>query len=277
MADVLVVARPNVDRVWRLSAPLAPGGRNSCERVDDRYGGGGFYTGAALIALKHRVRLVATLAGDAKGQAFRDDLIRMGFDVDYVTMISGRTIPVEVLVDPTGERTIVVSASAEHTIVMNLPLEKADVVYVNARRVEATQMENAMKRSLIVAQAPLEPEERRPCHVLVASGSDLTAAQLDDPFAFARAVAGEAVGAFILTDGARPVRIFSVDGEARVPACPVPAIEDSSGAGDVFCAGLIDALIRGEPITDSVRFGGAYAARFLSDRAKLFDVSAGAR
>ncbi|SFK81692.1 PfkB family carbohydrate kinase [Methylocapsa palsarum] len=273
MADVLVVARPNLDRVWRLASPLAPGGRSSYERVEDRYGGGGFFTGAALIALGHRVRLVATLADDAQGRAFRDDLIKMGFDLENVKMVAGRTIPVEVLIDPSGERTIIVSALAEHAPVAALPPAAADVVYVNARRLEPRVMEAAMKRSLVVAQAPLEPDQRRPCHVLVASRSDLTAAQLADPSAFSRAVAGEAMEAFVLTDGALPVRIFSAAGEVGIPVAPVAPIEDSSGAGDVFCAGLIDALIRRQSIADSVRFGGDRAARFLIDRTNLFEAS----
>ena len=72
MAAVLVVARPNIDRVWRLSAPLKPGARVSYERIDMRYGGAG------LIAPKHEVRLAATLADDAKGRAFHADPSRRG-------------------------------------------------------------------------------------------------------------------------------------------------------------------------------------------------------
>ncbi|SFK59602.1 hypothetical protein [Methylocapsa palsarum] len=177
MATVLVVTRPNLDRVWRLSTPLKTGARSSYERVNFRYGGGGFYAGSALIALRHHVRLAATLADDAQGRAFRSDLIKAGFDVENVRMVAGRTIPVEVLIDPSGERTIIGSASAEHAIVAHIPLDGVDALYVNVRHIEPGLMKAAADRCLVVAQAPLEADELRPCHVLVASRSDLTPAQ----------------------------------------------------------------------------------------------------
>ncbi len=273
MATILTIARANIDRVWHLTAPLVAGGRNSYKSIDERYGGGGFYTGIALVTLKHRVRLAATIADDPKGRRFRSDLIKFGFDVEYVKMVAGQMKPVEVLVDPWGERTIIAPATVEHGIVADLPLDDIDVVYVNARRVEPRLMEAATERSLVVAQAPLEPGERRPCHFLIASHSDLSPAQKADPLSFAQTAAGDALRAYIVTDGARPVRIYSADGDGTIPVCPLSQIDDSSGAGDVFCAGLIDALTRGLSICDSTLFASFLATRFLADRARLFDAS----
>jgi sugar/nucleoside kinase (ribokinase family) len=56
-----------------------------------------------------------------------------------------------------------------------------------------------------------------------------------------------------------------------MPACPLALIEDSSGAGDVFCAGLIDALVRGLSVSGAVEFGASHAARFLADRTRFFE------
>jgi sugar/nucleoside kinase (ribokinase family) len=256
--------------VWRLSSPLTAGGRNSYERVEERYGGGGFYTGTALIALKHHVRLMATLADDAKGRLFRGDLARAGFDVTKIRMVPGETIPVEVMVDPLGERTIISSASVEHAVIHDFALDGVDVVYVNARRVDPRPMQAAMERCLVVAQAPLESEQRRPCHFLVASHSDEKASQIADPLAYAQSVAGDGLMAYIVTNGALPTRIYSAAGEAILPACAITGIEDSSGAGDVFCAGLIDALVGERSVTEAVQAASAHAARFLKDRGRLF-------
>lgn len=273
MATVLVIARPNLDRVWRLSAPLVVGGRNAYEHIEERYGGGGFYTGSALIALGHHVRLMATLADDAKGRAFRGDLHRAGFDVANVRMVPGQTIPVDVMIDPLGERTIFACASVEHASVADFPLDNVEAVYVNARRVEPRLMQSAMARGLVVAQAPLELEQLRPCHYLVASRSDLAPARTLAPLDQARAVAGDGLLAYIVTDGARPTHIYSAAGETIIPAQTLSRSADSVGAGDVFCAGLIDALIRGLSIDNAVAFGGAHAAGFLSNRENPFDVT----
>lgn len=273
MASILLIARANLDRTWRLDAPLAPGARISYHCVDEGYGGGGFFTGSALIALEHRVRLAATLADDERGRAYRSDLIKAGFEVKNVTMAPGRTVPVEVLVDPSGERTILTAAAVEHAVVADVPLEDADLVYVNARRVDPRLMEAAAQRGLVVAQAPLEAGERRACHILIRSRSDPSAAQEADSFSFARSVAGDRLRAYIVTDGARPVRIYGADGKTTVPVPPVAAIADSSGAGDVFAAGIVDATIRGLSSVDAVRFGSALAARFLAARTALFDTS----
>ncbi len=93
MATVLIIARLNIDRVWRLTAPLVAGGRNSYKSIDERYGGGGFYTGIALVTLKHRVRLAATIADDPKGRRFRSDPIKFGFDVECVKMVADLEAP----------------------------------------------------------------------------------------------------------------------------------------------------------------------------------------
>ena len=273
MASILVIARPNLDRAWRLEAPLVPGARIAFGRVDERYGGSGFFTGSALIALGHRVLLAGTLADDERGRAYRCDLIRAGFDVANVTMARGPTVPVEVLIEPSGERTILSAASVEHAVVADVPLEGVDLVYVNARRVDPRLMEAATRHSLVVAQAPLQAGERRACHVLIGSRGDLPTAQAANSFSFAQIVAGDQLRAYIVTDGARPVRIYGADSEATVPVPPVSTIADSSGAGDVFAAGIVDATIRGLPIVDAVRFGSALAARFLTDRNALFDAS----
>ena len=38
MARIMVVCNANVDRIWRLDRPLVPGGRLSCQSIEERYG-----------------------------------------------------------------------------------------------------------------------------------------------------------------------------------------------------------------------------------------------
>lgn len=267
MATVLVVGSVNVDRVWRLAAPLRSGARLTFTDVSTRLGGGGFTTGAALLALGHAVRLVATLADDGGGRVCHAALVRRGFDTRHVRFAEGRTAPLEILVEPSGERTIIAAAVAERRRLEVLPTDAVDLVYVNARRVAAEATAALLPRVPVVAQCPLEPGERRPAHVLLAATSDLVLPA--DAFAYARGIAGPALEAFVLTDGEQPVRLFDAFGETVVPVPPQPPPADTTGAGDVFAAGYVDGLLDGAAPPEAVRRGNAVAARFLADRAAI--------
>lgn len=155
MATVLVVGSVNVDRIWHLATPVRAGGRLTCTGRETRLGGGGFNTGAALLALGHSVRLVATLADDADGRACHAALERRGFDMRHVGLVAGRTEPLDILVEPSGERTIIAPVAAERRPLDVLPAAGVDLVYVNRRRVDPAAMADLLLRLSIVAQLPL--------------------------------------------------------------------------------------------------------------------------
>ena len=48
----------------------------------------------------------------------------------------------------------------------------------------------------------------------------------------------------IVKDGPRPVRVRGSDGASEVDVPPLPAVADSTGAGDAFAAGYLAATIR---------------------------------
>ena len=269
MATVLVAARCNLDRVWHLASPLRPGGRVSFTGETERYGGGGTYTGSALAALGHDVRLVGPLADDDRGRRYRADLIAHGFDPSALTPVHGPTIPTEVLLDPAGERTILAAAGVEHAPVETLDLAGVDLLYVNARRVVPGLLAAAMARCPVIAQVPLQPGELRPCHWLVGSMSDLEPMLSGDPFAFGRRFAGDSLEALIVTAGPGPVRIWTADGHWSEAPPILDHIPDSSGAGDVFAGALADTRLRGLPVRQAVAAASAHAVRFLANRTTL--------
>jgi ribokinase len=78
VARILILGSVNLDRVWRLEAPLRAGGRTGYREVDARVGGGGFNTGCALIALGHDVAIAASLAGDGGGRLRLEALVEQG-------------------------------------------------------------------------------------------------------------------------------------------------------------------------------------------------------
>ncbi|MCK0207071.1 PfkB family carbohydrate kinase [Starkeya koreensis] len=274
MGHVLVVGSVNVDRIVRIARPLGAGGRVSVLGAHWRCGGGGFATGAALLALGHRVSLVATLSADAAGEACRAVLAQLGFDLRYLAASEAPTVPLEIFVDPAGERTIVAPAASEARRLTTLPALAADLAYINVRRAEAGVLDALAGRCRVVAQVPLEAGERRPAEALIASASDHAFALGEGAFDHARRIGGDGLKVLVATDGARPVHLSEAHGRMQVPLAPVELPEggprDSTGAGDVFAAGFIDGCLRGEPYAACAQRGSEIAARFLADRKALW-------
>lgn len=64
----------------------------------------------------------------------------------------------------------------------------------------------------------------------------------------------------ILTDGSRPIHAIDRAGASFSLAPPHVQPVDTTGAGDVFRAGLIYGLLHGRPLPESVAFGAAAGA-----------------
>jgi sugar/nucleoside kinase (ribokinase family) len=266
MARILVVGSVNIDRIWRLNAPVREGARISYQRIETRYGGGGYYTGRTLLALGHDVRLLTRLANDESGRQCRMMLEQAGFDTELVTMIDDETRPFDILVDPSGERTILFSGRGRRAPIAEIPTADADIVYLNVQRIDAAAGETLAARHDVIAQFPLAVDERRPAHILLASRSDILLEDRDALFAAAQSRAGKAVRALVLTNGVAPVRIIGAGVETRAPVPICAPVVDTIGAGDVFAGGFIDAYVRGRTIAEAARNGSDVAVRFLSNR-----------
>jgi sugar/nucleoside kinase (ribokinase family) len=253
---------------------LREGARISYDRIETRYGGGGYYTGRTLLSLGHDVRLLTRLANDEPGWQCREMLEQSGFDTSLVTMIDDETRSFDILVDPSGERTILFAGQARRPPIVEIVAAGVDVVYLNVHRMDPAASEALLPRHRVVSQYPLAAGERRPAHVLLASRSDVRLEGHAALFAAAQLRAGQSLRSLVLTDGAAPVRILDAAGETQscVPAGP-PAAE-TIGAGDVFAGGFIDAYVRGDTVAESAKCGGDIAVRFLASRASLFEARA---
>ncbi|WP_428032390.1 PfkB family carbohydrate kinase [Ancylobacter sp.] len=264
MAHILVVGSVNVDRIWPLDAPLRAGGRLTRRDARLHMGGGGFNTGAALLALGHRVTLVATLSSDAAGRAGRARLKAMGFDLGHLSANEAPTEPLDILVDPTGERTIIAPATTEARRLTALPPLHVDLAYVNVRRAAPGVLEALAARTRVVAQLPLEAMQRRPAQVLIASASDHALFAGADAFHSAQEIGGPGLAALVLTNGPGPVQISEAAGRTQVAVPPLGTPANTTGAGDAFAAGFIDFWLAGETAQAAARRGSEIAARLLA-------------
>src|SRR5699024_3224446 len=93
---------------------------------------------------------------------------------------------------------------------------------------------------------PVEPWRRCPG----AAGADRTALR------------DAGIASVVLTLGAQGSLVADADGQHRIPAAPVTAV-DTTGAGDAFIGALAVGLARGESLPLAARFAsrvGAFAA-----------------
>ena len=70
----------------------------------------------------------------------------------------------------------------------------------------------------------------------------------------------ERAGAVIVTMGEMGSRVYTPDGEIKIPAAKAKQVVDPTGAGDAYRGGLISGLLRGKNIEESARMGSACAS-----------------
>jgi len=96
-----------------------------------------------------------------------------------------------------------------------------------------------------VAHVPPCEAGSRPARILVGSASDLPPDWLREPWPAGRAVAGPALEWVIITRGAQGASAHGRDADRLEIPAPAVEVVDSTGAGDVFAAGLVHALLEG--------------------------------
>jgi sugar/nucleoside kinase (ribokinase family) len=119
------------------------------------------------------------------------------------------------------------------------------VIYVRSRELDlAPILAERLDSALVVAHVPPSGAGVRPARVLVASAMDLSDDERLAPWETGRRAAGEALGWIVVTRGPGGAEAHSAERRLLVPARDVAAV-DSTGAGDVFAAGLVHALAAG--------------------------------
>lgn len=265
MADFLVIGALALDRPVRLSGPLVPGARLAGASLDaalaGRLGGGGANAGVALARAGHRVSLISVVADDADGAAALAMAAAAGLDTGRVRRRPGRSRTTLILIDPAGER-IVLGLDLERPTLPDLPRpgadDRFDGLYVRAPYPGAHAWAEAC-RGPVVAHWPAG-DFVGPCDVLVASADDCDAATRADPFAAGRTQVGERLRWMVVTHGAGEVTAH--DGLRTLEVAPPPAgVVDATGAGDVFAAGLLEALTAGAQMQDALRHACSWGAK----------------
>jgi len=284
MADIVVLGSLNMDLSVNVRRMPLPGETISGGNLITNAGGKGANQAAACAKLGSRVTLVGAVGQDDFGRSMVDGLKQQGVDTAFIKMNSAApTGTAMILVDDAGENSIVLSAGANATVILDaqtsrlisdaklliLQLEiNPGVVYA---AIELAH-QNGVKVLLNPAPAIELPAEIYPfIDYLVPNESEaslLAGVEVID--AASAGLAADillAKGAkhVIITMGAKGSVWASAGHNKAVPALPIEPV-DTTGAGDAFIGGFSTAIIEDKPIEDALCLASACGALAATKR-----------
>lgn len=282
MPEIAVVGSLNLDTTVRVPRLPGPGETVMGDGHFDDTGGKGANQAVAAARLGRDVAMVGMVGSDEAGDRILEALRRDGVDVGAVVASEVDSTGMAVItVDGSGENTIVVDPAANGAFGVDRfgsvaeAVARAAVVMIQLEiPLDTVAAAVAAATGTVVlnpapaARLPASVLER--VDVLVPNATELallTDGQMsttpDEAIAAARAVDGPS--AVVVTLGALGAVVVTGTDATHVAAPVVDAV-DPTAAGDSFCGGLADALVRGESLVDAVgwavRCGAITATRW---------------
>ncbi|MCS6854789.1 MAG: carbohydrate kinase family protein [Elioraea sp.] len=270
---ILCVGGINLDEAIRLESPLQAGEGVVGASLGLRPGGGAAIAAAALAQAGCRVTVAGVVGDDAHGAMLREVLAARGIDVSAIETKPGPTTRVLVLIDPSGERTIIAVGGYRATELEGAGLLGGDydavLTKLHAPIVPKIVAAHWAKGALTVAVLARHGRAPLAARVLIASEHDLEGRERDDPLTLGRTLCGAALEWVVVTRGANGAEAFGIDGSRhRVPAVAAQVV-DTTGAGDVFAAGLTEGLLRTGDIDKALARGAEWAAKHVATEGSL--------
>ncbi|MGP1397076.1 MAG: carbohydrate kinase family protein [Inquilinaceae bacterium] len=272
MTEILVFGNINADRVIRLDQGIGPGRELSGVDLGLRLGGAAANAGSALAVAGNRVRLIGFVGSDVIGDALlrQIEACPWNWDSGAVGRMHGDTPSCLILIDPTGERTIV---SLGHTrsgpTWPDVAVHGAACAYVGSR----WPLSQDVIARLLAAEIPIVCQFKGAdtigaASIIVASRDHFSGPDSDDPWAALRD-RGFAPGWLVVTQGTDGA--FATDGKTRlhVPA-ETATVVDATGAGDAFAAGLVHGTARRWPMEACLALAARWGALAVAHSGSTF-------
>ncbi|WP_242904882.1 ribokinase [Actinomadura terrae] len=274
---LLVVGSVNMDLT--VTVPRLPGCGETVLGFEAVPGPGGKGANQAVAArrLGAAVRMAGLVGDDAHGAELRAALAAEGVDASGVGVAPGTATGLAmIMVRPDGENAIAVAPGANAALGPGVrdAVADADALLMQLEiPVDACEAaaEEARRRGMLVVlnAAPAPPVVDAPVarllrlvDLLIVNESEAAALGGDGAAAELRRLGPDRVVVTLGADGAAGA---DTDGEFRVAAFPVPAV-DAVGAGDAFCAALTVGVAAGLPLRAAARRACAAGALAVTRR-----------
>jgi len=226
-ASVGVVGSANVDLVVRVRSLPQAGETVLGEDLQQFPGGKGSNQAAASAVLGARTTFLGALGNDAHGEWMKSQLSSRGVDVSKIVTSTAPTGTALIVVDESGENTIVVAPGANSTLdITSCDLEGYDVVVAQLEIPMEVVLDAAKRAKVFILNAApareLPRELLEHCDVVIVNETE--AAHVDP----------SEVHHLVVTLGARGA-VFYEDGvQVATSTPPTVTPVDTVGAGDAF-------------------------------------------
>ncbi len=243
-----------------------------------RMGGNTANTLSVLAQAGHECLFAGVLAGDMSGQRIADELTLRGIDLEYARRVEHGAAPTSYILlnQRNGSRSIVhyrdLPEYALDDFMDISALDTCDWLHFEARNCDDLAVMLSFARSIVCDQPiSLEVEKEREGldqlwalpDILIFSRAFARGRGFAQPVAFLQAMRALAPQAMlVLPWGEQGAWALSRDGALmHSPACPPAQVVDTLAAGDVFNAGLIDALLGGKSLQHALEGACRLAGR----------------
>ncbi|MEO0499667.1 MAG: adenosine kinase [Pseudomonadota bacterium] len=252
-------------------------------------GGSGANTAAGIAGLGGGVRYFGRVADDQLGEVFRHDLVAAGVHYDVPFSNGGTpTARCLILVTPDGERTmntyLGTSVDLGEAEVDYDAVSAAKLLYLEGYLWDSDTARPAMERAVQAVRGAggraaftlsdgfCVDRHRDSFRELAAGGVDILFANADEltslyetqDLAAALDAQRGKVDLAIVTRSAEGAVILAGDETIEIAAEPVDHVVDTTGAGDLFAAGVLAGLEAGRPLAECGRMGAVAAAEIIS-------------
>ena len=253
-------------------------------------GGSAANTLAGLAALGSRCAFIGQVADDQLGDVFAHD-VRAG-GISFATPARAGDPPTArclIFVTPDGQRTMNTYLGASQFLpaaaLDEAAIADAEILYLEGYLWDPEEPRAAMRRAIATAhgagrkvaftlsdafviarhgddfRALIDTGE---IDILFANHVELAALTGHEDFHAGIATLKDKVPLLIVTRGELGAVAVSGDAYHEVPAEPVAKVVDTTGAGDLFAAGFLHALVSGRSLDDCLTLGAVCAAEIIS-------------